>query len=99
VVTVTLENTGNRSSEEVVQVYVGKPDSTIERQHKLLKGFEKIALEAGQAVKVEISVPTDELRYYDGSEQRWRLETGTYTFHVGGSSNNDELLKADIVLR
>lgn len=98
VVAVTLENTGNRSGEEVVQVYVGKPDSAIERQHKLLKGFEKIALEAGQAVEVEISVPTDELRYYDETEQCWQLETGTYTFRVGGSCNDDELLQLDIML-
>lgn len=97
-VTVTVENIGSRSGEEVVQVYVGKPDSAIERQHKLLKGFEKIRLEAGQAVQVDISVPIDELQYYDETEQCWRLENGLYTVYVGGDSNDDNLLKATISL-
>lgn len=97
-VTVTLENTGDRAGAEVVQVYAGKPDSIIERQHKLLKGFEKIFVEAGQAVDITISVPADALRYYDETARGWRLEPGSYRFYVGGSASDAELLSLDIEL-
>ncbi len=48
-VSVTVSNTGQRDGAEVVQVYVGKPDSKVERQKKLLKGFEKVFIPVGQS--------------------------------------------------
>lgn len=93
-VTVKVSNTGPRDGEEIVQVYIGMENSRIERQKKLLKGFEKVTLHAGETVQVKISVPVEELRTYDPKSKKWILEPGTYTVMAGPSSENRVLLKS-----
>lgn len=84
--TVRVTNAGDRDGAEVVQVYVGMENSTIERQRKLLKGFQKVWIPAGESVEVTVPVQIDELRYYDVEERKWRLEPGVYTWMVGTDS-------------
>jgi len=97
-VSVIVSNTGNREGEEIVQVYVGMENSKIERQKKLLKGFEKVSIPAGKSVDVNISVPFDELRYYDVAEKQWSLEPGIYTFLVGPNAAKASLMRTSINL-
>ncbi len=85
-VSITVSNSGERNGAEVVQVYVGKPDSKVERQNKLLKGFEKAFIPAGESARVSIPVLLDDLRYYDVETQQWVLEDGDYLVKVGGGS-------------
>jgi beta-glucosidase len=98
-VTVKVTNTGSRDGEQVVQVYIGMENSAVERQKKLLKGFDKVAIPAGATANVRISIPFDELRYYDMQEKGWRLEPGTYWVMAGPSSDENALLKTRIELR
>ncbi|HOT93357.1 MAG TPA: glycoside hydrolase family 3 C-terminal domain-containing protein [Anaerolineae bacterium] len=95
-VTVEVSNTGARDGEEIVQVYVGMEKSAVERQKKLLKGFEKVAIPAGGTATVKIEIPLDELRYYDAQAKQWRLEPGVYRVMVGPSSDDATLLKTSI---
>jgi beta-glucosidase len=95
-VTVDISNTGARDGEEIVQVYVGMENSRVERQKKLLKGFEKIAIAAGETATVKIAIPFDELRYYDAQAKQWQLEPGIYRVMVGPSSDDAALLNASI---
>jgi beta-glucosidase len=95
-VTVKVANTGARDGEEIVQVYVGKENSRIERQKKLLRGFDKVAIPAGTAVEVKINIPLEELRYYDMQEKGWVLEPGSYWIMAGASSDEGSLLKAKV---
>ncbi len=97
-VTVRVTNTGLRDGEEVVQVYIGIEDSHIERQVKLLKGFEKVPIHAGATAEVTITIPLDELRYYDAAQKQWLLEPGAYQVLVGPSSDERSLLKTSIEL-
>jgi beta-glucosidase len=97
-VTVRVTNTGNRDGEEVVQVYVGMENSMIERQKKLLKGFEKVFIRAGETVNVKIPVSIEDLRYYSISEKRWMLEPGTYVVMAGSNSADSSLLKTRVNL-
>ena len=85
-VSVLVTNTGERDGEEVVQVYAGMDYSRIERQKKLLKGFKKVFIRAGETISVNILISLDDLRYYNQAAKRWILERGTYTFMVGPSS-------------
>jgi beta-glucosidase len=73
---------------EVVQVYVGIKQSAVDRQKKLLKGFEKVYLEPGQSAIVSIPVDLDELRYFSNEQRKWIFELGTYSFYVGSSPIN-----------
>src|SRR5690606_26009622 len=45
-VTLKVKNTGKVAGQEVVQVYVGVPNSEIKRASKELKAFQKISLKA-----------------------------------------------------
>ncbi len=95
---VTVKNTGGRDGEEVVQVYVGVKDSKIDRQNKLLKGFDKVFVKAGESKEVSISIDIDELRYFSNEEKKWMLEPGTYIFYVGPSSDDAALIKLELNL-
>ena len=97
-VSVTVENTGDYDAKEVVQVYAGLPGSTVDRAPRLLKGFEKIFILSGDRQRLTISVPTDELRYFNEALHSWKLEEGTYRLFVGGSSHPSRLLFGDITI-
>jgi beta-glucosidase len=97
-VSVTVRNVGDRDGEEVVQIYVGMVDSRIDRQVKLLKGFEKVAIGAGESVAVTIAVAKADLRYYDMEQKQWVLEPGTYRVLVGPHSGEDALLETRVEL-
>jgi len=98
-VSVKVTNTGTRDGAQVVQVYVGKPDSKVERQKKLLKGFEKVFIPAGQSTQVTIPVLLDDLRYYDVENHSWVLEEGEYQMLVGACSAEENLQKTNVNLK
>lgn len=90
-ISVALKNVGKVAGAEVVQVYVGLKQSTIDRQKKLLKGFKKVYLEPGQSVTVSIPVALDDLRYFSNEQRKWLFEPGTYSFYIGSSSDEATL--------
>ena len=85
---VEVENTGDMEGKEVVQVYISKSDSQIERAAQELKGFKKVQVSAGGTEKVSIEIPVKELAYYNIDEKSWSVEPGTYTLKIGNSSRN-----------
>ena len=87
-VTLDLKNTGKADGKEVVQLYVSKADSKVQRSAKELKGFAKTAVKVGNSEKVSIEVPVKELAYYDVATKSWVVEPGTYTFKLGTSSRD-----------
>ena len=98
IITVNLKNAGDRAGAEVVQVYVGIKESAVDRQKKLLKGFEKVCLEPGQSTSVSISVDLDELRYFSNEQRNWVYEPGTYLFYIGSSSDEAALQVKEVDL-
>ena len=88
-----LANTSAVDAEEVAQVYVSRPSSKIERPVKGLKGFQRIALKAGERRTVTIPVRRADLCHWDESSQSWMLESGAMTVLVGGSSDSLPLNK------
>ncbi len=97
-VTVDLKNAGDVAGAEVVQVYVGIKQSAVDRQKKLLKGFEKVTLEPGQSTTVSIPVDLDELRYFSNEQRKWVFEPGTYSFYVGSSCDEATLQVKEVEL-
>ena len=88
-----LANTSAVDAEEVAQVYVSRPSSKIERPVKELKGFQRIALKAGERRTVTIPIRRADLCHWDESSQSWMLESGAMTVLVGGSSDSLPLNK------
>ncbi|APZ44852.1 glycosyl hydrolase [Polaribacter reichenbachii] len=87
-VTFNVANLGDREGAEVVQVYVGKHKSKVQRAIKELKGFTKVFLEKGDQKTVSISIAADELGYYNTEVSDWSIEDGNYYLYVGNASNN-----------
>ena len=81
-----VRNTGNIEGKEVVQVYVGKENSKVERAKKELKGFKKVKVSSNEYVEVNINIPVKELAYYDENSASWKIEKGNYIIYIGNSS-------------
>jgi beta-glucosidase len=60
----------------------------VERSVLELKGFAKVTLEQGETQTVEMSVPVNDLAYYDVTEDSWVLEGLEYDVHIGTSSRD-----------
>ncbi|HEX6738040.1 MAG TPA: glycoside hydrolase family 3 C-terminal domain-containing protein, partial [Vicinamibacteria bacterium] len=91
---VDVTNTGRRAGREVVQLYVGFGDSKVDRPVKLLRGFEKVALAAGETRTVSFAVPARDLAYYDAAARHWVVERAPHRVLVGPSSRAADLLEA-----
>ena len=87
-VTATVSNTGSRDGKEVVQAYVGKLNSRVERAPKELKGFSKVLVPAGAKQQVQISIPVSSLAFYNEDTHAWEVEKGDYKLFLGNASNN-----------
>lgn len=84
---VTVKNAGSRDGEEVVQCYVRDLVGSITRPVKELKGFEKIALKAGESKTVTFSITPDMLAFHR-LDMSFGTEPGEYKLYVGGNSRD-----------
>jgi len=83
-----LTNSGERAGDEVAQLYVSYQDSRVDRAERDLKAFAKVHLEAGETRRVTLTVPVDQLAFYDTEAGAWALEPIAYTAHVGASARD-----------
>ena len=90
-VTVNVKNTGSVDSDEVIQLYVGFPESQVERPHKALKGFKRIYIPAGETKRITIALDPDELKYWNEDNHAFVLEKGQVELMIGAASNDIRL--------
>ena len=84
-----VSNIGKYCSDEVVQLYIRKKDSTVKRPFCQLKGFERLKdLKPGEKRNVSFTVPLEELKYYDVIAKEKLLEPGEYEIMLGRSSKD-----------
>ncbi|MFD0261488.1 glycoside hydrolase family 3 C-terminal domain-containing protein [Kitasatospora indigofera] len=93
-VRVALRNTGTRSSREVVQVYLARPGSGVERPVRWLAGFAAVRAEPGQRVEVDVPVEARALQHWSVQDGRWLGEPGGFTVLAGPSSGELPLTAA-----
>jgi beta-glucosidase len=85
-VSVDVKNTGNRTGDEVVQLYVKHLKSKVERPDKELKGFERIVLNAGETQTVNIKLPASTLAYWNAAKKSFIVEKEPVQLMIGSSS-------------
>ena len=90
-VRVEVTNTGDRAGEEVVQIYVGCPDSRVHRPPRVLKGFGRLVLGVGETGVLECEIRAADLAYYDVDAAGWVVEETGYRVFVGPSSDPKDL--------
>lgn len=86
-----VKNTGQRSGEEVVQIYVKPLASQVFRAEKELKGFAKVWLEPGEEKHLEIPLPSNSFSYYHVGQRTWVIEPGEYEILAAASSRDIRL--------
>ena len=86
-VSVNVSNKGNCDADEVVQVYVGSNNTEKDRPVKVLKGFKRVSVGAGECKTVETDVEIDDIRFLNPENDTWELD-GSYTIFVGTDSRN-----------
>ena len=82
--TVDVTNAGKRDGEEVVQLYVAKPNDP---SNPTLAGFARVNLKAGETKPVSLKVDARGLSLVDTKGVR-KVNAGDYTLHVGGGQPN-----------
>ncbi len=82
-----ISNIGNAEGDEVLQVYIGSNRTDADRPVKLLKGFRRISVGAGQTVDATVEVEIDDIRFYNPENGEWELDGG-YTVYLGTDSRN-----------
>ena len=95
VVHVPVRNTGSRSGREVVQVYLERAESAVERPVRWLAGYAGTHLAPGGTDSVEVRIPARSFAHYDGG---WQFERGTFRILVGRHAA-DDFQVLDIELR
>jgi beta-glucosidase len=85
-VSVDVQNTGNRSGDEVVQCYVRDAEANVIRPIKQLRGLQRIHLDAGETKTVEFKLSFEDLSFWDVENHQWAIEPGEFIIQVGSSS-------------
>ena len=96
-VTFVVENVGKRDGDEVVQVYVNDPDSSVVTPEKLLRKFKRMTLAAGESRRVSFTLGFDDFKLL-GLDWKWKVEPGEFEIMVGASSD-DIRLKGSFEIR
>jgi len=82
-VTVTVENSGNFTSEEAVQLYIEKSQPDSDAAHWWLDEIRKISCEPGRKENLSFTINVDSLSSVD-QEGNIRTDPGDYILHIGG---------------
>ncbi len=90
--TFTVKNTGSRAGTEIAEVYAALPAGSGEPPKRLV-GWSKVHLDAGESREVSVTVDSKYLSIYDEASDGWKQLPGTYTFMVGGSSQDLPLMQ------
>ncbi len=92
-VSVDVRNTGSRAGDEVVQMYVKRLESAVERPIKELRGFERIPLRPNETRTVRLPLKGADLTYWDAAKQSFVVEPGSVRIMLGASSADVRLEK------
>ena len=84
-VRVNVRNTGSRSGEEVVQLYVRDLVGSVTRPVKELKGFQKILLAPGAIQTVDFLLTDKDLSFFR-KDMSFGSEPGDFELMIGGNS-------------
>ncbi len=90
---ITVQNTGDRAGDEIVQCYFRDPVARRVRPVRKLAAFEKIALRPGESKRVSFDIPDTALGYFD-PDMNFIIDDGLIEIHIG--ANARDTLRADV---
>jgi beta-glucosidase len=84
-VSAIVRNTGTRSGDEIVQLYIRDEAASVTRPSKELKGFRRISLEAGESRTVSFAIGKEQLGFWN-RDNRFAVEPGAFKLWIGPDS-------------
>jgi beta-glucosidase len=88
-VSLDVRNVGGRDGDEVVQLYVRGVETKAPAPLRELRGFERVALKAGETRRVGFTlVPGRDLARYDEARKAFAVEPGEFEVELGASSGD-----------
>jgi beta-glucosidase len=93
-VEVIVRNTGARSGRHVVQAYLSRADSAVDRPALWLAGFALVEAEPGAEARAEIAIAPRAFAHWD---RGWTVEPGAFELRAGASVA-DLPLRAELVV-
>jgi beta-glucosidase len=82
---VRLRNSGRRAGREVVQAYLSRESSAVERPAVWLAGFAVVEARPGETVTAEIRVGARAFQHWSVDAHRWEAEPGGFELTAGRS--------------
>lgn len=96
----TVTNRGARAGEEVVQLYVAPPKTSVARPPKELKGFARVSLAPGESQSISLTLEPRAFAFWDDQQKAWAVTPGPYEILAGASSADIRLRQSiDVVAR
>jgi len=86
-ISVDVANTGRRTGDEVVQLYVRDDEATVTRPVLELKHFQRVTLRPGEKQTVTFDLKPADLAFWNVEMHRV-VEPGTFTISAGNSSTS-----------
>jgi len=83
---VRVTNTGARSGQHVVQLYVSTGAGPVRRPVRELRRFAKVRLDAGESTIVRFELDRRSFAYWDVTERDWVVAPGEYVVQIGDDS-------------
>ncbi len=85
-----VSNRGARAGDEVVQLYVRDDYSSVTTDDRMLRGFARVHLAAGETGTAHFVLTPENLALYD-ADHHWTVEPGRFTVMIGASSEDIRL--------
>lgn len=89
---ITLTNAGKYDGQEVVQLYIRDVVGSVTRPMKELKGFQKVAVKAGESKTVTFNITPEDLKFYN-SNLKYDWEPGEFEIMIGSNSRDVKMQK------
>jgi beta-glucosidase len=90
-VSVDVTNTGSRTGDEVVQLYVKHLKSKVERPIEELKGFQRVTLKPNETKTVQIPLKASTLAFWDQKQGEFKVEEEPVKLMIGSSAKDIKL--------
>ena len=92
-----IANTGKMDGDEVAQIYVKNPNDP-EGPIKALKAFKRVNVKAGTRESVSVELPAKAFQSFNDKTQTMEIRAGKYQILYGGSSDDEDLKKVDLII-
>ncbi len=96
-VSVDVSNTGKMAGDTVVQLYVGYPESKVERPTQELEGFKRMHLAVGETKTLEIPLKASQLAYWNVDTKAFEVENAPVSLMIGESAADIKLTQSLLV--